>query len=92
MKSNRIRIFQLIVLAVVAGFIGVAHADSVKRTSTTGAVFTQIINHPELGDAWLDPSGLIWGDTPLDSDGNPINLNHADATQYCAKIGARLTA
>ena len=31
------------------------------RTTKTGAVFTRDDGQPKLGDAWRDPSGLIWG-------------------------------
>jgi hypothetical protein len=50
-----------------------------------------VTDHPELGEAWKDESGLIWGDEALDAGGPRGNrLFQWEAVSYCASIGARL--
>ncbi len=62
------------------------------RTSLTGAVFTRVTSYPELGEAWRDPSGLIWGaEIPRDSEiQNVLNLSQGEGAQYCESLNARL--
>jgi hypothetical protein len=52
--------------------------------TVTGAVFTLETTHPQLGVAYRDPHGLIWG-----QDG-ASHVNLAQAMSYCESIGARL--
>ena len=63
-----------------------------ERETNTGAVFTCDDSYPDLGEAWRDPRGLIWGDVVIveDTDENPHYMNYAEATDYCISIGARL--
>ncbi len=76
------------------------------RTTKTGAVFTRDRSHPDLGDAWRDPSGLIWGDIVKNEDGTVRKMVQSSewmkesggslpegelgAEEYCESIGARL--
>ena len=60
-------------------------------------VFTRDVSHPELGDAWSDEHGTIWGDLvrrdwpgcPSYEAGNsdPCFMNLAQATEYCSSRG-----
>ena len=61
-----------------------------ESRTTTGAVFTCDTTHFLLGEAWRDPRRLIWGDSVKMADGTIHRMNHHDATNYCASIGARL--
>lgn len=70
------------------------------RVSTSGAVFTRDYSYPALGEAYKDPSGLIWGDVPrydidpkkkyLYSTDQILFNRQSDAVDYCKKINARL--
>jgi len=61
-----------------------------ERETMTGAVFTCDDSYPDLGEAWRDERGLIWGDTVKKSDGTVHLMNYNDAAAYCVSIGARL--
>lgn len=61
-----------------------------KRVTTTGAVFSQDRSFLLLGEAWLDPKGLIWGDTVMESGRAVRPMNYLDANRYCTSIGAQL--
>jgi len=108
--------YSYLVLAIfmVAGFMvsGNAHAnpdqstDPDKRTTNTGHDFIRDTSHPKLGEAWRDPSGLIWGDIVKNEDGKvarmiqsseymkqigkPLPDGKLGAEEYCKSIGARL--
>jgi len=43
-----------------------------------------------FGEAWRDPSGMIWGDIVKKEDGSPRFMNQKDADAYCKSIGAQL--
>ena len=84
-----------IMVLMVAGFIfsGDAFAEcepGEERETKTGAVFTCDDSYPDLGEAWRDPSGLIWGDTVKETDGTIHGMNHYNAIAYCDSIDARL--
>lgn len=49
-----------------------------------------ITNPKAFGEAWQDPSGMIWGDVKRLPDGSPRTMNHSDAEAYCKKLGAEL--
>jgi hypothetical protein len=65
-------------------------------TTSTGAVFTQVQGPGTFGDAWKDPSGMMWSSNQgkFENDQNDANnLNQPpllDAAQACAKIGGIL--
>jgi len=61
-----------------------------SRVSSTGAVFTRITGNAVLGEAWQDPSGVIWGDVVTDLEGNTKYLTVGPAADFCASNGARL--
>jgi hypothetical protein len=62
-----------------------------SRTTTSGHVFTQVTNHPELGNSvWKDEGGLIWGDLLVKDNGKAQYMDQHDAIEYCKKIGATL--
>lgn len=66
---------------------------TLKKVTTTGAIFIRDYSYPALGEAYRDPKGLVWGDIAKKTEGivSFMNLmNHTDATNYCASIGARL--
>ena len=60
-----------------------------RRAPNTGAVFTRDTSIPSLGEAFRDPSGLIWGSMVLAS-GKPNYKTRFDAKIYCQAGGARL--
>jgi hypothetical protein len=49
----------------------------------------QNTSHPELGNAYQDPSGLIWGDIVVFAGGNSL-MTGAVANQYCVDRQATL--
>jgi len=63
-----------------------------QKRATTGEIFTRVKKYPDLGEAWMDPSGLIWGDAVLESNGKVLRRGHnfPKAKNYCTSIGARL--
>lgn len=69
--------------------------ESKDRVSITGAVFKRDNSIAKLGEAYRDPSGLIWG-SPLLDQPEPsgyrasANVRQSKAKQYCKSIGARL--
>ncbi len=56
-----------------------------ERISVTGVAFKRLRKYPELGMAFVDPSGLIWAEPK--SEGI---YYLGDAVKYCVSIGARL--
>jgi hypothetical protein len=74
--------------------MSVAHADT--YTASTGAVFTQVHGPGSFGQAWQDPSGMIWSadqgkrdNQPIQPDENGIVIE-SSATDACDQIGGRL--
>ena len=74
--------------------------DSVRLTKN-GAKFSGVTvnelskklgkqNVEKFGEAWRDPSGMIWGDIVTKEDGSPSFMNHKNAEAYCKRIGGRL--
>ncbi len=59
-------------------------------TSVNGSLFTRIMNHPELGEAWKDPSGRIWGSFATDANGKLLEMTKDEAQEYCESRGAFL--
>jgi len=57
------------------------------RVSTTGAVFTRDASVPAFGEAYRDPSGLIWGSIVIAQ--GEVNTEY-DADRYCKDRGGRL--
>ncbi len=64
--------------------------SEIQRVSITGAVFTRDTSNPALGEAYKDPSGLIWGSVVKTREGNIKYMNEQDAEKYCRSIGAQL--
>jgi hypothetical protein len=62
----------------------------VVRTSVSGHKFIQVTDHPELGEAWRDESGLIWGDPVVDK--SLIRFRATDVTSYFAKVSQQKAA
>ncbi|MEK6628388.1 MAG: hypothetical protein AABY53_07160 [Bdellovibrionota bacterium] len=65
------------------------------RISISGAIFKRDHTIREMGEAYRDPSGLIWGSPALDKPERSgyraaINLRQYKAKAYCKSIGARL--
>jgi len=63
---------------------------TVTKTSFSGHTFTKVTDRPELGDAWRDESGLIWGDIVKDKAGQPVDMMHHQAVAHCLSINAQL--
>ncbi len=61
-----------------------------QRVSITGAVFTPDTSNLALGEAYRDPSGLIWKTAFKTPEGYWNILNQSDADKYCKALGARL--
>jgi hypothetical protein len=79
-KSNLVLTF-IGTLALFGTSLGAqASTTPTIRTSLAGHKFTQTTNHPELGDAWQDESGLIWGDVV-----QKHNMSSTDVNNYCDK-------
>ena len=62
---------------------------------TTGAnglsyKFIKDTSIPNLGEAWKDPSGMIWGDIAKNADGSIRYINQINADKYCKSINANL--
>lgn len=64
--------------------------DPNLRTTVTGAKYIRDFSHSKLGEAYRDPSGLIWGDVVSDQAGKWIKLRQEAAEDYCKKLNARL--
>jgi len=79
-------------LSIMAEFVrvGTTAPSAETKTTKTGQVFTRDTSHPKLGEAWSDPSGMIWGDIVKNKDGSEHLMNQRDATDYCKSIGADL--
>ena len=60
-----------------------------KLISASGAVFYRDTSNPALGEAYRDPSGLIWGDVVMDGQGIDTMDQHS-ADEYCKSRNARL--
>jgi hypothetical protein len=64
------------------------------RLTGTGAIYTRDFSRPDLGEAYRDSRGLIWGDVfgfreRSKNRANPT-MTARQAADYCARIGARL--
>ncbi len=79
-----------IALALLVGSMSVRADDLEKHETVIGAVFTRDERYPQLGAAFRDPSGLIWGETRRDVDGKVSLTIEVEAEAYCASINARL--
>ena len=78
---------------VVVALICSVSAFAAEKRTTTGAVFVRDTSLPALGEAWRDPSGMIWGDMVPDLAGYPYKFpmtTHEKALNYCKSIGAGL--
>lgn len=56
----------------------------------SGLAFSRVDDEPQLGLAWRDPSGTIWGDAVKDGSGRFARMTLKEASAYCASINARL--
>ncbi len=52
--------------------------------------FTRDTSIAALGEAWRDPSGMIWGDIVKNDDHSIRYMDQYQATTYCKSIGATL--
>ena len=60
------------------------------KVTKTGQIFTRDTSNPKLGEAWRDPSGMIWGDIVKNKDGSARLMNQKDAIDYCKSIDLEL--
>lgn len=58
--------------------------------SVSGVEFARDSSIPFLGEAFRDPSGLIWGSPVTEADGRIKTMTQKDALAYCHSGGARL--
>lgn len=56
----------------------------------TGAIFVRDASRPNLGLAYSDSHGLIWGDALKNTSGQVDYILLDDAAKYCESLGARL--
>ena len=63
--------------------------DNSRRISKTGVIFQKTDAYPELGEAYSDPTGLIWGSL-IPASSAPQGLTPQAAAEACKRIGARL--
>jgi hypothetical protein len=55
-----------------------------------GTPFEKITWITSLGEAWRDPSGIVWGDIVRGPDGEVVYMTQNQAFASCEMIGARL--
>jgi hypothetical protein len=55
-----------------------------------GTPFEKITWIKSLGEAWRDPSGIVWGDIVRGPDGEVVYLTQIQALTACEMMGARL--
>lgn len=60
-----------------------------RIAASTGEVFTKDTSIPELGDAYKDPSGNVWGDIAKYPNGDKMAMNFDDANKYCKEIAEK---
>lgn len=58
-----------------------------QKISTIGTVFKRDRSNPALGEAYKDPSGLVWGSFKMNDNTAKTKL---EAISFCRKKGARL--
>jgi hypothetical protein len=80
-------LFRSLVLLFLLLTTSVAKAN--QRVSNTGAIFTRDTTIPALGEAYRDPSGLIWGSI-VTAEGQVNIMDQYDAEKYCNAINTRL--
>lgn len=70
-----------------------------NQMTKSGIVFTPVsqeellklgVDPKVFGNAWRDPSGLVWGDLVVNEDGSPRYLDLQTAQNFCNAFGARL--
>ncbi len=59
------------------------------KISAAGFKFVLDTSNPKLGEAYMDPSGLVWGSLAK-QNGEIIRMSEDDAESYCEDIGAHL--
>jgi hypothetical protein len=63
----------------------------IRIAPRTNAKFFRDQRFPNMGEAWRDPSGLVWSGTRRSADGKKFVFNtHIEATKYCTAKGGRL--
>jgi hypothetical protein len=55
-----------------------------------GTPFEKITWITSLGEAWRDPSGIVWGDIVRGPDGEVVYMTQSQAVTACEMMGARL--
>lgn len=64
-------------------------SEGYSKVSSTGAIFVRDNSFPAFGEAYRDPSNLIWGDAIMGKDGSPW-MTHYRAEGFCRESGGRL--
>ncbi|MEK6773826.1 MAG: hypothetical protein AABY64_07790 [Bdellovibrionota bacterium] len=93
------RLIKLILSILVLTFMGTSPAvssgvressqNSNHRTTRDGVIFTLDTSNIALGEAYRDPSGLIWGSI-VTANGKINHMSQRDANKYCNAGNARL--
>jgi hypothetical protein len=61
------------------------------RVPETGALFVRDTRYPKLGEAYRDPSGIIWGNIAIaETQPSTFRVTFSFAERFCESIGARL--
>jgi hypothetical protein len=61
-----------------------------KRASEEDLKAAGVKDPKKFGEAWEDPSGMIWSDIAKKEDGSPLFMIHKDVEAYCKSLGAEL--
>lgn len=83
---------KLVYSAVIGGLIVTGtnvYSQEIHETNT-GAQFIRDFSMPALGEAYRDPSGLIWGEAVKDESDKLLKVSAQQAIAYCENIGFRL--
>lgn len=59
----------LITIMAFSQNISASDQPPAQKISSSGAIFQLNLDYPALGNAYQDPSGLIWGDSGETQDG-----------------------
>src|SRR3989338_111232 len=75
----------------LSGGSSFAQTPSESHVSVTGAIFAQDSSNPKLGEAYVDPRGLVWSEVSRNDDDLQIKkMNFFDASKDCFEKEARL--
>lgn len=69
----------------------VIKSEGSLRVPETGAHFIRDTRYPKLGEAYRDPSGVVWGNIAMaETQARTFRVTFVFAERFCESIGARL--